>query len=115
MKIGTFDAPPAVTAPASGSAKFGFRAAESTAGGAETNKSEASGAASDLASQEMFLKLLVAQLQNQNPLSPSDPIQFVSQLAQFSTLEQTIAMRSRIDDIFGAIPKTAPTAADAEA
>src|SRR5579863_9080322 len=34
----------------------------------------------------MFLQLLVAQLQNQDPTSPLDPSQFVGQLAQFSEL-----------------------------
>lgn len=36
----------------------------------------------------MFLQLLVAQLQNQNPLDPMDPTQFVGQLAQFSELSE---------------------------
>ncbi len=35
-----------------------------------------------------FLKLFVTQLQNQNPLNPTDNTAFMSQLAQFSTLEQ---------------------------
>jgi flagellar basal-body rod modification protein FlgD len=42
-------------------------------------------------SQEMFTKLLVAQIQNQDPLSPSDPSQFVQQLTQLS---QTEALQS---------------------
>jgi flagellar basal-body rod modification protein FlgD len=36
----------------------------------------------------MFLKLLVAQLQHQSPLNPMDPTQFVGQLAQFSQLSE---------------------------
>jgi len=36
---------------------------------------------------EMFTKLLVAQIQNQDPLSPSDPAQFVQQLTQLSQTE----------------------------
>jgi flagellar basal-body rod modification protein FlgD len=48
-------------------------------------------------SQAMFLKLLVAQLQNQDPLNPTDSTQFVSQLAQFSELEQIIAIRGDIE------------------
>jgi hypothetical protein len=36
----------------------------------------------------MFLQLLVAQLQHQSPLSPMDPTQFVGQLAQFSELSE---------------------------
>lgn len=35
-----------------------------------------------------FLKLLVAQLENQDPLDPSDDTEFVAQLAQFTSLEQ---------------------------
>lgn len=34
-----------------------------------------------------FLELMVAQLKNQNPLDPQDGTQFLSQLAQFSTVE----------------------------
>ncbi|BBJ27558.1 flagellar hook assembly protein FlgD [Athalassotoga saccharophila] len=39
--------------------------------------------------ESAFLKLLVTQLQNQDPLNPMDNTQFVSQLAQFTALEQT--------------------------
>ena len=39
-------------------------------------------------SMESFLKLFVTQLQNQNPLDPTDNTEFMSQLAQFSSLEQ---------------------------
>jgi flagellar basal-body rod modification protein FlgD len=35
-----------------------------------------------------FLKLLVTQLQNQDPMNPTDSTEFVAQLAQFSSLEQ---------------------------
>ncbi|MEI6262268.1 MAG: flagellar hook capping FlgD N-terminal domain-containing protein, partial [Deltaproteobacteria bacterium] len=35
-----------------------------------------------------FLKLLVTQLQNQDPMNPTDSTAFVAQLAQFSSLEQ---------------------------
>ena len=45
------------------------------------------------ASKEMFLQLLVAQIKNQNPLNPADGVQFLSQLAQFSELEQLVGMR----------------------
>ncbi|USX23379.1 flagellar basal body rod modification protein [Oxalobacteraceae bacterium OTU3REALA1] len=39
------------------------------------------------ASSDMFTKLLVAQIQNQDPLSPTDPSQFVQQLTQLSQTE----------------------------
>jgi flagellar basal-body rod modification protein FlgD len=44
-----------------------------------------------------FLKLLVAQLQNQDPTNPSDPTAFVSQLASFSSVEQQVNMNAKLD------------------
>jgi len=38
--------------------------------------------------KDTFLKLLVSQLQNQDPLEPIDDKEFLAQMAQFSTLEQ---------------------------
>jgi len=43
------------------------------------------------ATKDMFTKLLVAQIRNQDPLAPSDPSQFVNQLSQLS---QTEALQS---------------------
>ena len=48
-------------------------------------------------SQEVFLQLLVAQMKNQDPMNPTDSTQYVSQLAQFSELEQVIAIRNDLD------------------
>lgn len=55
--------------------------------------------AQDLANKETFLKLLVAQIKNQNPLSPSDGVQFLSQLAQFSGLEQSMETNKQLGSI----------------
>ena len=52
-----------------------------------------------LANKNVFLNLLVAQIKNQDPLKPTDGSQFVAQLAQFSQLEQTMAMRQSLDGI----------------
>jgi flagellar basal-body rod modification protein FlgD len=49
--------------------------------------------------EQMFLQLLVAQLQNQDPLNPTDSTTFVSQLAQFSELEQVMAIRGDTDTL----------------
>ena len=63
---------------------------------------------SQFASKDAFLQLLVAQLKNQDPLKPQDGSAFVAQLAQFSTLEQTIASRQALDAIREALLATAP-------
>lgn len=46
-----------------------------------------------------FLRLLTAQLRNQDPLSPLDSTQFVAQLASFSTVEQLVTANARLEDI----------------
>ena len=59
-------------------------------------------------SKNMFLQLLVAQIKNQDPLSPTDGVQFLTQLAQFQQLEQSInsgedltAIRTDLDKLAG--------------
>lgn len=62
--------------------------------------------ADPLANKETFLQLLVAQIKNQNPLSPQDGVQFLSQLAQFTDLEQSLGMRqdiATIKDLLGGL------------
>ena len=49
--------------------------------------------------KNMFLQLLVAQIKNQDPLSPSDGVQFLSQLAQFQQLENGMNMGQDISAI----------------
>jgi flagellar basal-body rod modification protein FlgD len=76
-----------------------------TASTPSTSSTSSSSAASALGgsapSEQMFLQLLVAQIKNQDPLNPTDSTQFVSQLAQFSELEQVIAIRQDADAIKG--------------
>ena len=49
--------------------------------------------------KQTFLQLLVAQIKNQNPLNPTDGTQFLSQLAQFSELEQMINVNTNLQSI----------------
>lgn len=46
-----------------------------------------------------FLKLLVSQLQNQDPLNPSDATEFTAQLAQFSSLEQLSNVNDKLEQL----------------
>jgi len=52
-----------------------------------------------LADEQTFMQLLVAQLENQDPTQPQDGMQFITQLAQFASLEQETQMRTDLDSI----------------
>ncbi|GAA0091830.1 flagellar hook capping FlgD N-terminal domain-containing protein [Paraclostridium bifermentans] len=51
--------------------------------------------------KDLFLKLLVAQMSNQDPLNPQDPTQYVTQLAQFSSLEQMQNLNEGMEYLVG--------------
>ena len=57
-----------------------------------TTGTTSSGLPTSASLNNMFLQLLVAQLQNQDPLDPQDPSQFVGQLAQFSELSEVTSI-----------------------
>ncbi|MBU2952579.1 flagellar hook assembly protein FlgD [Marinobacter sp. F3R08] len=53
---------------------------------------------SDLGRNE-FMELMLAQLKNQNPLEPQDNGEFISQLAQFSSLEEMQNLSGTVEDV----------------
>lgn len=53
--------------------------------------------------KDVFLKMLVAQLKNQNPLNPMDGTDFAAQLAQFSSLEQLTNMSAQMEKLTSSI------------
>lgn len=69
-----------------------------------TSTSSTSSSSSGLsANYDTFLKLLCAQLTNQNPLDPTDATQFTSQLVQYSNLEQQIKTNDKLDTVLSSL------------
>ena len=56
-----------------------------------TNPSTTVSSTTGTKDQTMFLQLLVSELQNQDPMNPVQGTDFVTQLAQFQQLEQSIS------------------------
>ena len=72
-------------------------AIDSTSGvGATSNGADNTQKAQKTLGQDAFLKLLVTQLENQDPTSPQDNSQFIAQLATFSSLEKLTEISSQI-------------------
>ncbi len=53
---------------------------------------------SDELGQKAFLKLMITQLENQDPLSPQENGEFIAQLAQFSSVESLDKLNNQFDD-----------------
>lgn len=51
---------------------------------------------------QSFLKLLVAEMKNQDPTSPMESTDYVAQLATFSQVEQSVQMNTKLDNILQA-------------
>lgn len=49
--------------------------------------------------KDMFMKLLLAQIANQDPMSPMEDKEFIAQMAQFSSLEQMQTISKQIDSV----------------
>ncbi len=73
-----------------------------SAAGADATQ-DVTATSSRLANQDVFMKLLVAQLKYQNPMNPADGVEFMTQLTQFSQLEQMLSIRKGVDSIAQAI------------
>ncbi|MBU2583322.1 MAG: flagellar hook assembly protein FlgD [Alphaproteobacteria bacterium] len=68
---------------------------EAASGGAASSSQSTSSLAS--VDYEMFLKLLMAQMENQDPLNPTDSTEYVAQLATFSQVEQSIQANAKLE------------------
>jgi flagellar basal-body rod modification protein FlgD len=55
---------------------------------------------------DAFLRLMTAQMRNQDPLEPLDGSEFVAQLAQFSGVEQQIKTNQKLDGLLAALTRS---------
>lgn len=60
----------------------------------------------EMLGKDQFLNLLMTQLKYQDPLNPMDDKQFISQMAQFSSLEQMQNMNTGMEDLIASVQLT---------
>lgn len=75
--------------------------ASSLAPTSATNAAASAPKATGAGTQDYFLKLLVAQMKNQDPLNPLDNAQVTSQLAQLNTVEGINKLATKLDALLG--------------
>jgi flagellar basal-body rod modification protein FlgD len=75
----------------------------------DTPAKEAQVASSEV-DKEMFLQLLVAQIKHQDPMNPADGVEFLTQLAEFTNLEQIMGVRKELEGIHTSIDTYASAA-----
>jgi flagellar basal-body rod modification protein FlgD len=73
--------------------------ATSSTAAASTPAASSIASASDAGSQDRFLKLLVTQLQNQDPLSPMDNAELTSQIAQINTVSGIATLNTSVQQL----------------
>jgi flagellar basal-body rod modification protein FlgD len=64
-----------------------------------TSSTSTSSSTSSSLSTSDFLKLIVAELKNQNPLDPTDTTQFMNQLVSYASYDQQTTMNSNLSDL----------------
>ena len=78
-------------------------------GTSNSSNSSSANSVGSLTSEQTFLQLLVAQIQNQDQLNPTDSIQFVGQLVQYSELEQLMGINQGVQTLTGSSTSTPST------
>lgn len=71
----------------------------SSSNGSTTSTSTSAATSSLMSNYDTFLKILMTQIQTQNPLDPMDTQSFTQQLVQYSSVEQQLQTNSKLDDL----------------
>ena len=74
-----------------------------------TTSSGSTDPTSSLTNETTFLQLLMAQVQNQDPMNPTDSTQFVGQLVSFSQLEQLLSINQGVTTLVSDASTSTPT------
>ena len=74
-------------------------ATSTTSATPSTTPSVSSSQLSSTVDYNTFLQLLIAEMKNQDPTAPTDTAQYMSQFAQFSTVEQAIQTNSKLESL----------------
>jgi len=84
------------------------RAVQATAKDSTTTSATgtSSAAGSSNITSDDFLTLLVSELKNQDPTQPTDPNQYITQLAQVNSLQQLISINQGIGTLDTAVSET---------
>lgn len=90
----------ASTIPAAQDATSGTSTSSTSSSGSTSSSSSTASSTAQADTQE-FITILSAELQSQDPTQPLDPTTFVTQLAQFSSLDELINIRQDIDTAYG--------------
>jgi len=69
---------------------------------AATATASTSSSSNSALSESQFLKLLTQQLENQDPLQPEDDTQFLAQMAQFTSLQETNTLNQQVERLTAA-------------
>lgn len=82
-------------------------ASSASTNGADQTASAASIASTDaIGNESTFLQLLVSEIQNQDPTAPMDSSTFLSQLAEFTQVEQLIGIRQDVQQLDPTTPSS---------
>jgi flagellar basal-body rod modification protein FlgD len=98
--------PSAVTGAAQARAQSLMQAQAASSSNSRGSSSDVTTPTDALTKESTFLQLLVAQIQHQDPLNPTDSIQFVGQLVQYSSLEQLMGINQGVQQLTGGTPST---------